>query len=454
MKIIKKIIPLALIFSLLISSVSYANTIDEKTDSNSNKNNKFHIMQNVSNDFKLIGVNKEAYEEQYLKQSISTDPQTKIELNLISEEDITLDENIKFTGEGYITIEGIYLPYITTGALYPVTDKNGHTIFLGILTGYINNSTEAKDMISLSVQYMPETEKTFVSACIGVDDGKGSIPVMIDFGSPFSEIKEAYLKKEKQTREKEMKQSLNIQEDAKPISILSYGGSVTDYDPRLKNTGYSTNSIMSVSVYYQNKARFQTPNEVSAKVSANKTYFENFMRSNYGYDIVANSTDASTVKLEIISAENYYESMDSSASVVPAANKTNINFTIPVYIGLYNIGWQTIPINITTSSTSVSFRAATGADAGRKNITTWEFYRFAGFASTDFFTTSTTPEAAGGLAGKSKYYYVMGVSSDKTIVVGAQATSVLSCVDNWTYYVTRSYNLSATAASSMIISTN
>ncbi|MDD3172884.1 MAG: hypothetical protein PHF63_04365 [Herbinix sp.] len=90
------------------------------------------------------------------------------------------------------------------------------------------------------------------------------------------------------------------------------------------------------------------------------------MRSTYGYNVVANSTNADTVKLEIIYAENYYESMDSSTSVVPAANTTSINFSIPVWIGLYQIGWQTIPINITTSSTNVSFRAAVGADPGRK----------------------------------------------------------------------------------------
>lgn len=450
MKIIKKIIPLVFVFSLLISSVSYAKNMDDSIGDGGKK--VFHIMQSLSNDFKFIDVNEKAYEKRFFKVSNSISSASKIELNLVNEEDIILDEYVKFIGDGHITIDGENIPYTATGMLYTSVDNKNEIVFLGTLVGYINNSNEEKDMVSLSVQYMPDLNKAFISACIGIDDGKGSVPLMLDFGTPFNEITEAYLKKDKHIKEKESQQNLTEQQDNMPISIMSYGGTVTDYDPRLKNTGYSTNNIMTVSVYYQNKARFQTNNEVSAKVSANKANFENFMRSTYGYNIVTNSTDASTVKLEIVSADINYES---TASVVPTANTTNLNFTLPVYIGLYNLGWQTIPINITTSSTNVSYRPALGADSSKRNITTWQFYRFAGFASTNFFTSSTTPEVDGcGLAGRSIYTYLMGVPSDKTITVGAMGSTVLTCVENSTTYITRSYNISATAASSMIICIN
>ncbi len=457
MKMIRNIIPLIIILSLFITSVCYAEDNNNSQSNNISKNNSFQIIQDLSNNYGLNDINQITFQKKFAQNLDSTAIKPKIILNLLSDESIKVDDYINFSGDGYITVDSNDITFSTHGSLYPIIDENNEMVLLGILTGYINNSKDNEDMISLSIHYMPNLEKAFISTCIGVDDGKGNVPLILDFGSPFTEIKNATLKKEKQIKHKEETQNLSNKELelTNSRSNLSYGGTPTEYDPRLKNTGYSTNSIMSVSVYFQNKARFQTPNEISAKVSANKANFENFMRNTYGYNIVSNSSDASTVKLEIVSSDMYYESTDSSTSVVPTASTTNLNFSIPVYIGQYNLGWQTIPINITTSSTSVSFRAATGADSSRKNITTWNFYRLAGFASTNFFTTSSTPAvASGGLAGKSKYYYVMGVSSDKAITVGAIGTSVLSCVQDSTTYITRTYNVSATAASNITITTN
>jgi hypothetical protein len=456
MKIIKRIISLLIILSLAIATTAICSAAS--LDTNNSKKNKFKIVESLCTETKFADSNKKALEKNF-SGKFSESSKMRIELNLESNEDITYNDYVSFKGYGNIIIDNKNIPFNANGSLYPAANKKNEAVFLGVLTGYINNSVEDKNIISLSIHYMPEYDKTFIAACIGIDDGKGNVPVMLDFGTPYSEIKEAYLEKERQDKKDQISydenQESSVGEEDASISILGYGGTVTDYDPRLKNTGYSSNNIMAVNFYCQNKARFQTLNELSARVTANKANFENFMRTAFGYNIVPNSTDASTVKLEIISAENYFESTDSSTSVVPTAGSTNISFTIPVYIGKFNIGWQTIPISITTSSTSVSFRPATGADPGRKNITTWEFYRFAGFASTDFFTTSSNPEiTSGGLAGKSKYYYVMGVNSDKTIYVGATGSAVLTCVDDWTYYVYRSYNISATAATSMIITTN
>ena len=349
-----------------------------------NKVNSYEIAFTlpISDSFEFNGTNREAYDAKF-KDEFDKNKTNEINISISSIESITIGSDNYFEGIGFISLSDNIITFKVSGYLYPYEDIYKKTVYVGVLEGYINDENSDQNSISLGIHCLPDQNKTFVTACIGVDNGSGSKPVILDFGKPFTEQKYAVEDKMKHDKITDSSNSIPALQGNQDFQAtpMTFGGTPTDYDPRLQSTGTTASSSLTVSVYYQNITRFQTNNEISAKTTANKANFEAFMRNTYGYDIISNSTGTDSVTLRLISCANYFESTDGPNSVVPPAGSTNLNFVLPVYAGGQ---WQTIDISIPVSSTTVSFISGAGLDPSRKHITQWVFWRLAGFSSTNF----------------------------------------------------------------------
>lgn len=230
--------------------------------------------------------------------SVEDTTQNLLALNLLRNEKLSLGEQNFFEGAGSIHISGHQARYKVSGELYVTKNAEDKTVYVGVLVGHLTDDFRVanSDDFSMGVHFIEENLKAFITACIGVDNGKET-PIMLEYGKPFVEQHNALL--EKMLYDKERNYVNVDSSNDSPALPLTYGGTPTDYCPRLKDTATVASNSLSVSVYFQNRARFQTNQEISAKVNANKANFENFMRNAFGFNVISNSTSTDRVRLSV-----------------------------------------------------------------------------------------------------------------------------------------------------------
>lgn len=340
-----------------------------------------------------------------------------------------------------ITSSGAY-DFKTEGSVFLHKDENASDV-VGVFTGDLSIGNKVQT-VSFGVHYSLATGDSFITSCIGTDDGVDK-PAMLDFGEPYSSINAAVIAKQKYEAAPDLQFNSDIAQ-----TPTNNSPALVEEDIRYKNSGTGGNKSLEVAVYFQNRARVQTNNKLYAKASGNKTNFENYIRSQYGKKIVANSTSANNIIMKLVSSNDNFEY---ASTTIPNAGSTAISFVMPVYIGSpLNLGWQTLQISIPTSSITITKTNSATLTPGKLHIVQWKAWRLAEFASTSFFMPSTSPYAySGGMGVSAVYSYFGGVSGIKPITVGATASATFSCVEDAAYYITRTYNISATAASTMNI---
>lgn len=449
-KLFKKIVTFVLVVTVIISVSSFSNIhVSSAENTDVYKQAEFSIKENLNLETSIMLNGKAAANNKGFRNE-KIDSRSEISLILKRSDEIKHEDYTPYQADGSIVINGKKSQFSVSGQLFNEKTDNGDLILLGTLDGYLNNIVTDENYITLSVHYVPGKNLCFIPVTIGIADNDGNLPISLDYGTPYNEITNPLFKKQKILKERELDEESTASKNSSDSLILTpyeYGGTPTDFDPRLKNTSASGNGSMSVSVYFQNKAVQQTNNLVYAKLSANETNWYNYCKNNIDGQIYADGASrVDKAWISMISADPGYSAL--RGNCVPASGATTISFNMPVYFPL--LSWQILGISFNTSTTNLTFRPCTGGTLD--NICDWEFWRL---ASLDpyIFSTSSTPESDDtGLGVRTTYSYLYGVSSNKNISLGATGKVRFTyTVKIGSSYSERDYTMSTTAASSITI---
>lgn len=96
---------------------------------------------------------------------------------------------------GTITFNGTENTFEATGILRDVVNDIGNTVYIGSFSGNLNNSTDAKDMITLTLHFDENTQNVFIPLTLGsLMDQDGNNAIRLEYGSYFEGLESAVKK--------------------------------------------------------------------------------------------------------------------------------------------------------------------------------------------------------------------------------------------------------------------
>lgn len=452
MRSIKKASRLSLVLSVILLFVGLP-SIQANADTLSKQQLSLSIdtqttLTNVKNDMSLENKFKKN-----IGQIKSRDTMFEISFNGLDE--ILPDEEEPVTAEASLLIGGIKYKIDLSGHLQAIEASNGKKVLMGVISGYLNNIEDKENWVIMSVHYMPADNKCSISASFGVltDD---NIPASLNFGSEFIEMDEI-VKKSFMLKTEDIAQADSDKEADQ--SLMDYGDDPPlDTDPQLQDSGSTCSNSFFTDISFQNKTQSQKLNKIFSKMSVNFVNAKNYIKTHVDTGLNSVAVICDEARNRIVTDAPAFEC---TQNCDPANNERTINIGIPIYIPYLDIGWQTINLSYTTSSTTLSYSPCTGAPANAKNITKWEFYNFSGLGGgpgsnvNHYLDTTETNESDAsvdetGIGVRADYSYYYGVSSNKSIFIASDAYADIKYTSS-NYSGTRVYTMNSVAGGYMTI---
>ena len=95
------------------------------------------------------------------------------------------------TATGTIRLADTTYSFDVNGTLKRVYAQNGDTVYLGALSGYVDEKHTSESMITLSINYNATTGDVYLPICLGSFGNDEVPPVQVEFGAVFSELTSA-----------------------------------------------------------------------------------------------------------------------------------------------------------------------------------------------------------------------------------------------------------------------
>jgi Ni,Fe-hydrogenase maturation factor len=276
--------------------------------------------------------------------------------------------------------------------------------YVGVLDGTakINGKTE---QITLDIVYHNDKDN-FTAVTIGC--AGDIVPQIVFFGeysSAVSKISELNVKKilaEKSAVLPECERDFSQKSIDDTLRFQSTDTKVT--------SGYET---VTISLYHQNELRAQSAMPVYAKVNSHTASFAEYLEDVHGYDQFADILLVFPDKymIEILGGDSY---LHTNRTISPTAGATSQSITFTPYIP--GIGYTTLGLFYTMTSTAVSYRAITVNPVFDDNIVTWNVHKNHGWSISGMDGYYDDP--AGGVV-RAVYTYSTSVRTRKTALMAA-----------------------------------
>ncbi len=107
---------------------------------------------------------------------------------------------------GTLALAGVSYSFTVNGNLIKVTAENQDEVYVGSLTGYVNDEMTPDSMLALTLHYNQTTGESFVPVCVGSYGAGGQPPVEVEFGHVFpglSSAVKAYVERRDSVRQAE-----------------------------------------------------------------------------------------------------------------------------------------------------------------------------------------------------------------------------------------------------------
>ncbi len=152
--------------------------------------------------------------------------------------------------KGSFTLLGSYHTFDVAGEVDRVSLPDGNVILIGGLSGWMDDSENPENSLSLTLCYNENTEENYIPMCIGTYGVKDEEPLLIEFGKPFKGLNEATMEFQKKA-ETEIQDNLieMSQQNVQPLAVdatVKCLNAITTY--------YSGSSVMYTYLYGSKEA--------------------------------------------------------------------------------------------------------------------------------------------------------------------------------------------------------
>lgn len=178
--------------------------------------------------------------------------------------------------KGSFTLLGSYHTFDVSGEVDRVSLPDGNVILIGGLSGWMDDSENPENSLSLTLCYNENTEENYIPMCIGTYGVKDEEPLLIEFGKPFKGLNEATMEFQKKA-ETEIQDNLieMSQQNVQPLAVdatVKCLNAITTY--------YSGSSVMYTYLYGSKEAMPSGSWRQNVKMQVNLTNFANKYNAN------------------------------------------------------------------------------------------------------------------------------------------------------------------------------
>lgn len=152
------------------------------------------------------------------------------------------------TASGVIKINNITQQFSAQGQLYTYQTASGDVIYSGGLVGLFDGATifESDKIVTISLNYNETTKQAYIPVTIGSFGNDSCLPVMVEFGEYFNEIKQAIDNMVTALEKNSSATSLNNQNS---ININAPSANVTEYCLATAKGTYNRKDVIFHSYY-------------------------------------------------------------------------------------------------------------------------------------------------------------------------------------------------------------